>query len=84
MSPIAMREIKEWLEAGCAEAQGPFTAEKVGTPDSVIMRISDVEGEELLTPEEIESLQVGRADFLNSKVFDFDEAMAQIAAKYGL
>lgn len=84
MSPTAMREIKEWLEAGYAEAQGPFTAEKVGAPDFVIMRISDVEGEELLAPEEIESLQAGYADILNGKVFDFDEAMTQIAAKYGL
>lgn len=84
MSPTAMREIKEWLEAGYAEAQGPFTAEKVGAPDFVIMRTSDFESEELLTPDEIESLQAGYADVLNGKVLDFDEAMTQMAVKYGL
>ena len=32
MSPATKQEIKEWLEAEYAEAQGPFTAEKVGAP----------------------------------------------------
>lgn len=83
MSPATKQEIKEWLEAEYAEAQGPFTAEKVGAPDFIIMRTSDLEGEEALTPEEIESLQAGYADIQNGRVLDFDEAMSQIAAKYG-
>lgn len=84
MSPATKQEIKEWLETEYAEAQGPFTADKVGAPDFIIMRTSDLEGEEALTPEEIESLKAGYADYQNGRVLDFDEAMSQIAAKYGL
>lgn len=43
MSPVAAQEFKAWLEAEYAEAQGPFTAEKIGAPEFVIMRTSDLE-----------------------------------------
>ena len=43
MSPVTAQEFKAWLEAEYAEAQGPFTAEKIGAPEFVIMRTSDLE-----------------------------------------
>lgn len=125
MSPATKQEIKEWLEAEYAEAQGPFTAEKVGAPDFIIMRTSDLDELETdltedelrildkgyteaqqgktrdafeslaeirdayyedapLTEVEKDSLLAGYDDCLNGRVLDFDEAMSQIAAKYGL
>lgn len=85
MSPTAMQEIKEWLEAGYAEARGPFTAEKVGAPDFIIMRTSDLdELESDLTEDELRVLDKGYAEAQQGKTRDAFESLAEIRAAYGL
>ena len=83
MSPVAAQEFKTWLEAEYAEAQGPFTAEKIGAPEFVIMRTSDY-GEEPLTEDQFRVLDKGYAEAQQGRTKDAFESLAEIRAAYGL
>lgn len=83
MSPVAMQESKAWMEAEYAEAQGPFTAEKIGAPGFVIMRTSDPE-EEPLTDDEMAVLRDGYEPAQRDEVQDAREALAETRAACGL
>ncbi len=83
MSPVAAQEFKAWLEAEYAEAQGPFTAEKIGAPEFVIMRTSDLEDEQM-TDDEMAVLLEGYEAAQRGEVQDARDALAEIRAAYGL
>ncbi len=76
--PVAMQEIKAWMEAGYAEARGPFTAARIGASEFVIMRISDLEEEEPLSDAELRILDKGYVEAQQSKTRDALESLAEI------
>lgn len=84
MSPAAMQEIKAWMEAKYAEAQGPFTAEKIGAPDFVIMRTSGLEEEAPMSDAELRILDKGYVEARQGKTRDAFEWLAEIRIAYGL
>ena len=83
MSPVAAQEFKAWLEAEYAEAQGPFTAEKIGAPEFVIMHTSDLE-EGQLTDDEMAIMHGGFEAAQCGEAQDAREAVAEIRVARGL
>lgn len=85
MSPTAMQEIKEWLEAGYAEARGPFTAEKIGAPESTIIRTPGYDAlSSALTDDKVASVREGIADFERGAYEDAREVSRRVRDWYGL
>lgn len=85
MSPIASQEFKSWIESEYAEAQGPFTAEAIGAPDFIIMRISDLEKlkPELTDPEKT-LLRTGYGEYPSGNVSDARDYVAELRSRHAL
>lgn len=85
MSPIAMQEIKAWMESEYAAAQGPFTAEKIGAPEFTIIRTPGYETlSSAPTDDEVASVREGIADFECGAYEDAREVSRRVRDRYGL
>lgn len=85
MSPTAMQKIREWLEAGYEEAQGPFTAENIGAPEFTIIRTPGYDALPTApTDDEIASVREGIAGFERGAYEDACEVSRRVRDRYGL
>lgn len=85
MSPIAMQEIKAWMESEYAEAQGPFAAEKIGAPEFTIIRTPGYEASSSApADDEVASVRAGIADFERGAYEDAREVSRRVRERYGL
>ena len=85
MSPVAAKEIRDWMESEHADAQGPFTGESVGAGDFIIMRSTDFQMKNAApTQTEVESVRRGMADFEAGRCMEARELSQRIRDRYGI
>lgn len=83
MSPVVAKLIRDWLEAEYAEAQGPFTAEKVRAPEFTITYTPKC-GSQEPTSEEVSSVREGIDDFSRGDYADASIVSQRVRDRYGL